>query len=99
MDRSNSGSKRIEYIDRLKGFAIVLVVLGHVTDGYFFGRFDPGSDDIFWTICNIIYSFHMPAFMAVSGYVAYRPGRPVGGRRKIKRHSCRNYTTNSVRNN
>ena len=69
MDRSNSGSKRIEYIDRLKGFAIVLVVLGHVTDGYFFGRFDPGSDDIFWTICNIIYSFHMPLMMMISGYL------------------------------
>ncbi len=71
MNSKNSESKRIEYIDSLKGFAIILVVLGHVTDGYFFSRFNPAADDIFWPICNVIYAFHMPLMMLISGYLFY----------------------------
>lgn len=56
---------RIIYIDRLKGFGIFLVVLGHliqsnVTDGV--------GNNLF----NIIYSFHMPFFFFLSGYVALK---------------------------
>lgn len=28
---------------------------------------------------NLIYSFHMPAFMAISGFLAYRPNLKQGG--------------------
>ncbi len=52
---------RITYIDQLKGIAILLVVLGHVI-----GR-NLGEDNFLW---GAIYSFHMPLFMFISGYVA-----------------------------
>lgn len=53
-------SSRIEYIDRLKGFAILCVIMGH----YVFHAL--GQDDI---ISEIIGSFQMPLFMFMSGYV------------------------------
>lgn len=59
---------RIEWADALKGFLILMVVLGHsiqtVCDSYL--------HNYLW---NLIYSFHMPAFMAVSGYLAYNVNR------------------------
>lgn len=55
-------TKRISYIDQIKGFAIFLVVLGHVVEH------NAGRDNCLWTF---IYSFHMPLFMFVSGYLAY----------------------------
>ena len=53
-------TNRIEYIDRLKGFAILCVILGH----YVFHAL--GQKDI---ISEIIGSFQMPLFMFMSGYV------------------------------
>lgn len=56
--------ERIQYIDSLKGFAIILVVMGHVIQMmYCVNSFD--SDPIF----RFIYSFHMPLFMMISGMV------------------------------
>lgn len=54
-------TKRISYIDQLKGIAIFLVVLGHLI-GH-----NAGSGNGLWTF---IYSFHMPLFMFISGYLA-----------------------------
>lgn len=56
---------RINYIDRMKGLAILLVVLGHV---YSFVMGAESSE-----VNRFIYSFHMPLFMALSGYVAFTP--------------------------
>lgn len=53
--------KRLVYIDNLKAFAIVLVVLGHAIQFINWGGYK--TDVIF----NLIYSFHMPLFMALSG--------------------------------
>lgn len=53
---------RLPYIDRLKGLAIYLVVLGHVVQHFY-------SDESF--AVRFIYSFHMPLFMFMSGYVCY----------------------------
>ena len=50
-------------IDCLKGLGIVLVVLGHVIQS---AVPDYGSNLVF----SMIYSFHMPLFMLLSGYVA-----------------------------
>lgn len=52
--------KRIDYIDTMRGFAIFLVTLGHVLEksGY--------SDN---ELYSFIYSFHMPLFMCISGFV------------------------------
>lgn len=53
---------RLPYVDSLKGFAILLVVLGHVLQHYY-------SDEIL--IVRIVYAFHIPMFMFMSGYVCY----------------------------
>lgn len=54
--------QRIDYIDRMKGLAIFLVVMGHVY-GMAFGQ----SDDVAY---RTIYSCHMPLFMFLSGLLA-----------------------------
>ena len=64
---------RISWADALKGFLMILVVLGHsiqavVQDGCY--------NNHLW---NLIYSVHMPAFIAVSGYLAYGKTRVEGG--------------------
>ena len=51
---------RLDYLDVLKGIGILLVIFGHLMEPPEFPRI-------------LIYSFHMPAFMAVSGYLVYRP--------------------------
>lgn len=51
------------YIDSLRGFAILVVVIGHCCE------FGLGRND---TLFNYIYfSFHMPLFMFISGLVAF----------------------------
>lgn len=59
--------ERIAYIDYIKAIAIFLVVMGH-TISLLWGT-ENGSDEI---IYRIIYSFHMPLFMFVSGLCAYK---------------------------
>lgn len=54
--------QRIDYIDRMKGLAIFLVVMGHV-----YGMVFAQSDDVAY---RVISSFHMPLFMFLSGLVA-----------------------------
>ena len=58
---------RLMWADALKGWLIILVVLGHAIQ-WALGKQVDGSHT--W---NLIYSFHMSAFMAVSGWLAYRP--------------------------
>lgn len=53
-------SQRVEWIDILKGIAILLVVVGHMP--YAEGTGNPGR--------VLIYSFHMPLFFMLSGYTA-----------------------------
>ncbi len=56
-------NQRIEYIDTLKGIAIILVVMGHVIQFLWGDRY--GSDNVLFVI---IYSFHMPLFFFLSGF-------------------------------
>lgn len=58
--------QRLIWVDSLKGILIVLVVLGHAIQETL--KIDCVNSHI-W---NYIYSFHMPAFMAVSGYLSYK---------------------------
>ena len=51
------------FLDIAKGLAIILVVVGHVVQGSF-----PNFDDLLWF--KVIYSFHMPLFVFLSGSVA-----------------------------
>lgn len=53
--------KRIALWDNLKLFLIFLVVLGHLIGGYY------PDTPVFGPIYLIIYTFHMPAFIFVSG--------------------------------
>lgn len=60
---------RLSDIDRLKGFAIALVVWGHIAS------FAPmGSPSAFYISIAVIYSFHMPVFMYLSGFVFFHAG-------------------------
>lgn len=56
---------RFYWADNLKAFLIILVVLGHVIQ-YSYSDYDVLH------IYNYIYSFHMPLFMAISGYFSYK---------------------------
>lgn len=61
----NRNSEHIVYIDVARGIAAFLVVVGHsiqVADATF-------DQNIFF---RLIYSFHMPLFMFLSGYVSYK---------------------------
>ena len=53
---SESQKKRILWIDIAKGIAILLMVIGHV-------------DNIHPYLKGIIFSFHMPLFMIINGYL------------------------------
>ncbi len=65
-------AKRLDYIDALRGFGIILMMLGHMHFGY---------DDM----RQYIYAFHMPLFFLVSGYLYKRPVRMgVSIRQKMK---------------
>lgn len=64
-------SNRIEWIDALKGIAIFSVVLGHcVTDSMSSNTF-PEYAAFLKILYDFIYSFHMPLFFIISGYVFY----------------------------
>lgn len=61
------GKKRDPRIDALKGVLILLVIFGHGLQYYVYkGNEGYWQDPVF----TFIYIFHMPLFMAVSGYVA-----------------------------
>ena len=61
--------KRNYAIDCLKGFAIILVVLGHVMDGYLKTDIFLNQRNYIFNIFNYIYAFHMPLFFIISGFV------------------------------
>jgi len=59
-------NKRNILLDALKGFTIILVVLGHSIQYVQNKAFD--SNLVF----RLIYSFHMPLFMFISGFVSFK---------------------------
>ncbi len=63
--KNYSGFKRIDIIDALKGYAIILVILGHVIA--YHNPNELKSNFLF----ILIYSFHMPLLLSLSGYLAY----------------------------
>lgn len=56
--------QRIEELDVLKGIAIICVIIGHV---HLFAQ--PQGDPEDWTY-RVIYSFHMPLFITISGFLS-----------------------------
>ena len=67
----DSNKNRIIWLDTLKGFATICVVLGHVVDGYMGAGFFPAHTQILRSLYNGTYTFHMALFFAISG-MAYR---------------------------
>lgn len=68
--------KRLPEIDTAKGLAIVLVVIGHVV-----ARQPPLDNEWYNILKGVIYLFHMPFFMFLSGFVmayTYKPLARVG---------------------
>jgi len=57
-----SGSKRSKYFDNAKLFLIFLVVFGHLISPL------KQKDGFLYTLYTVIYLFHMPAFIFISGY-------------------------------
>lgn len=60
------GTKKINWLLILQAWAMLWVVIGHA----FLGKHNEGPE---WEtmLCNIAYSFHMPLFMLVSGWLFY----------------------------
>ena len=58
--------QRLIWADSLKGWLMILVIIGHAIQCIL----EEGCNGNH--VWNLIYSFHMPAFMAVSGWLAYR---------------------------
>ncbi|MGQ7945109.1 acyltransferase family protein [Flavobacterium sp. WC2509] len=57
--------EHIEYIDFQKGICILLVVFGHLLQAN-------TTESCHHPIFSFVYSFHMPLFMFVSGYIGYK---------------------------
>lgn len=79
---------RIVWADALKGILIVLVVLGHSLQAVMYKMGMSFTEDYLW---NLIYSFHMPAFIAVSGYLAYGKNIVGGGSNSWFKTSVRRF--------
>lgn len=59
--------KRNEFIDYLKGIAVFMVIWGHTLQGCTMNEIDIYENKIF----QFIYSFHMPLFAILSGYLFF----------------------------
>ena len=64
------GKERCQWLDTLRGIAIILVIVGHVIGGL--ENIGGGSNNV---VREVIYTFHMPLMFIISGYVAkeYNP--------------------------
>ena len=56
--------QRLLYVDELKGFAILMVVIGHI----FYFSFRIQGEEYISPWSEIIYSFHMPLFAFLLDY-------------------------------
>lgn len=65
-------SKRVSDIDKLKGLAIFLVVLGHIV-----AREPPTGNQWYVTLKASLYLFHMPLFMFLSGLILAYTRKPI----------------------
>lgn len=64
MDERAVGTGRVEWLDSLKGILIILVVVGH----FLLPVWDAGG--LITAVYQLIYLFHMPLFVFVSGLLA-----------------------------
>lgn len=77
--------QRTNFIDFIKGVAIFLMLYGHSL------QYGSGATFLFsglyWenTVMKVIYSFHMPLFIAVSGYLFYFSTQRHGAIKSVKK--------------
>ncbi len=64
-------NERNKKLDLLKGFAIILVVIGHSIQSVYADKMDQNI------VFELIYSFHMPLFMFISGLVTTVSSRSI----------------------
>lgn len=62
-------SKRIEFIDALRGFTMILVVMGHTR------TLCMNFNDDFFSFLGLFFQFRMPLFFFISGFVFYSTKR------------------------
>lgn len=62
-------NKRIEYIDAMRGFTMLLVVMAHVSN-FVLGAY---FSDVF-CFSRLFGQFRMPLFFFISGFFVYKPG-------------------------
>lgn len=96
MKTNKDVSRRISYIDRARGIAMLLMIVGHTLPGVA-GPFEQGILDVACLgggamsrglLMEAIYSFHMPLFFICSG-MTYRFSNSMGELRvKMKRAFC-----------
>lgn len=79
----NGGGNKMDttYVQWLKGLAIVLVVVGHFYSAVFSSVWIEGAR-------RVIYLFHMPLFMAISGFL-YALSRPLPFGALVKKKALR----------
>ena len=71
MTHNTSSTRRIPFIDTAKLYGIFLVYYGHIIESYM----KTGSEAAAISY-KFVYSFHMPLFFILSGYIAHqRPDR------------------------
>jgi fucose 4-O-acetylase-like acetyltransferase len=64
--QKNNMRERLPDLDRAKGVAIIFVVFGHIV-----ARNPPAENDWYVILKNLIYLFHMPFFMFLTGFLLY----------------------------
>lgn len=76
--------QRETWLDVAKGLAIIFVVIGHVVTSY---RNSGLLKDAraFNFVCNFLYTFHMPLFFVVGGYLSGKSQRTESLRRAVVR--------------
>lgn len=62
-------NKRIEYIDALRGFTMILVVMGHTR------TICMNANNDFFSFLELFFQFRMPLFFFISGFVFYSAKR------------------------
>ena len=74
MTKAEGKKRRLVEVDRVTGFAIVLVVVGHIVS-----RQPPLDNEWYVHLKFYIYQFHMPLFMFMSGLVFEHTSTPIAG--------------------
>jgi peptidoglycan/LPS O-acetylase OafA/YrhL len=74
-----SHDSRLSDIDAVRGFLIILVVFGHITL-----HSQPWDNEWYGDARTLVYRFHMPAFLFLSGFIFYYSGKAILSLNKFK---------------